>query len=651
MGRLARWCMTLNQYGPSIQYIKGKDNFVADALSRAPFAPEITSEDMARDPTADVRLVKDMREKILKAAGISEEDLAGLDEADLGPPETHSMTTVCMDGETAEPEQYHPLLLPRVWARAVQDNQLPPGVRRAGDGLLYIERRPGSDPLLWVPPQHRHDVLRVFHQGPLRAHQAADSMLKALQKEAWWAGCETAIRKHCKRCGHCQLYRADRPDKPPLQSRGDLFRPFQRVSLDILVLRGIPGANTHHYVLVIVDELTRYAEAYPLKNHTAETVSRVFLDHFMTRYGVPREILTDRGAEFVGEVFTIMCRNLKMRKLHTCAYRPQGNGANERVHQTLYTLLRNVCKEHPSNWRQYLPYAMYAYHTQHHRSIGMTPQEAMYGYTARVIPFDDAALPPATSLQERIQMLQTIRDRVSSTSEAELAEQRKMAKTRPSPVYDVGDLVKVANRMKHKLDPKWRGPYVVVRRVSTTSYEVKLNQGERIHHIVHHAHLRPWYAPDDDDMDAVHTDAEDDDLDHENDEEREDEDPRPEDPRILPSEDPLPRLQNEDPLPRLPVKDPSTEDDSNRTNESSETTALPTPSQTRENNVEAETPTQEGEMQSKDPPRRLYPIEEEDPSSSDDDAPHPPPRIRPGLQPRAQTRTGRNIFPPAKYRD
>jgi transposase InsO family protein len=99
-----------------------------------------------------------------------------------------------------------------------------------------------------------------------------------------------------------------------------------------------------------MDELTRYTEAYPLKNHTADNVARVLLDQFMKRYGVPREILTDRGAEFIGELFTSMCKNLGIKKLHTCSYCPQGNGANERVHQTLYTLLRNLCQEHPNQW-------------------------------------------------------------------------------------------------------------------------------------------------------------------------------------------------------------------------------------------------------------------------------------------------------------
>ncbi len=154
-------------------------------------------------------------------------------------------------------------------------------------------------------------------------------------------------------------------------------------------------------------------------------------------------------------------------------------------------------------------------------------------------------------------MLQSIREKVASTSSKELKSQRKLAKTRPSPVYDVGDQVKISNRMKHKLDAKWRGPHTIVRRVSTTAYKVQLDTGERIHHLIHHAHLRPWYATDDDD--APDDPENDDDSNYDVEVEEPDDsnkDVRPEDPSVPKSEDPTP-ISCEDPTP-ISCEDPPT---------------------------------------------------------------------------------------------
>jgi ribosomal protein L21E len=139
-------------------------------------------------------------------------------------------------------------------------------------------------------------------------------------------------------------------------------------------------------------------------------------------------------------------------------------------------------------------------------------------------------------------MLQSIREKVASTSSnKERESQRKLAKTRPSPVYDVGDQVKISNRMKHKLDAKWRGPHNIVQRVLTTAYKVQLDTGERIHHLIHHAHLRPWYATDDDD--APDDPENDDDSNYDVEVEEPDDSNkyvRPEDPSVPKSEDPTP---------------------------------------------------------------------------------------------------------------
>jgi hypothetical protein len=295
---------------------------------------------------------------------------------------------------------------------------------------------------------------------------------------------------------------------------------------------------------------------------------------------------------------------------------------------------------------------MCAYHTQYHRSIGMTPQEALYGYTAHVIPFEDAALPPATSLWERLQMLQSIHARVASTSDAELDAQRKLAKTRPSPAYDVGDLVKITNRMTHKLDPKWKGPFPIVRRVSTTSYEVKLHPGDTTHHIIHQAHLRPWYANDDAEdrtADADTTDADSDNAEEPHPDTRISSPSPREDPSFSPDAAAIGTHEDLSALPRevptAPIEDPSPipNEDPPASPE-----ARPPPSIIR---VTGPVIPPSLSTDANAPRRPLSPIEEEDPTLINDDQCVDPPRHRLGLVLRARTWAGRNVYAPAKYRD
>ena len=58
------------------------------------------------------------------------------------------------------------------------------------------------------------------------------------------------------------------------------------------------------YLLVITDYLTRWPEAFAVKDCTAATAARIFVDQIFSRYGAPREIVTDQGTNFTGKVFT-----------------------------------------------------------------------------------------------------------------------------------------------------------------------------------------------------------------------------------------------------------------------------------------------------------------------------------------------------------
>ena len=95
----------------------------------------------------------------------------------------------------------------------------------------------------------------------------------------------------------------------------------------------------YKYILTIMDPTTRYHEAFPLKNITSRTIISK-LTTFFTTFGIPQEIQSDRGTNFTSDLFKAVTTALGITQTLSTAYHPQSQGALERCHQTLKSLLR-----------------------------------------------------------------------------------------------------------------------------------------------------------------------------------------------------------------------------------------------------------------------------------------------------------------------
>ena len=102
-------------------------------------------------------------------------------------------------------------------------------------------------------------------------------------------------------------------------------------------------------MLTLVDYATRYPEATALKNIDTETVAEAMITIF-SRIGVPNEILSDQGAQFLSSVMKEVSRLLSVRQLVTTPYHPQCNGLVERFNGTLKEMLKKMCAERPKDW-------------------------------------------------------------------------------------------------------------------------------------------------------------------------------------------------------------------------------------------------------------------------------------------------------------
>jgi hypothetical protein len=273
-----------------------------------------------------------------------------------------------------------------------------------------------------------------------------------------------------------------------------------RVSLDIMTIEQTTSRRPH--VLVILDEYTKYAAALPLTNQEATTIGNQFFDKWVLQYGVPNELLSDRGSNFLSDFFLTLLDRLKITKITTAAYHPQGNGANERLHRTLYAILRSLVYDYGQNWEHYLQLALFAYHTTYHKSLGTTPHMALMGYK---IPnfalqtdeyaFYDPRHIPDHPIDQRLKDLQGIRQQIYQ----KLWQRQKQVldsanKKTKHYTFRPGDLVVIRNHVRSKMTPYWDGPAKIISKKTDVTYEVEFldDESTRRHNIIHVSHLRPW---------------------------------------------------------------------------------------------------------------------------------------------------------------
>ena len=141
------------------------------------------------------------------------------------------------------------------------------------------------------------------------------------------------VRSSIRKCERCAKRKS-----PPRRSRAPLQQiqvgfPLERVALDII--GPLPETKDgNRWILVVGDYFTKWIEAYPLVDTTAESVAKKLVTEFICRLGVPSELHSDQGRNFESNVFTEVCNILGIHKTRTTPYNPKSDGLIERFNRT-----------------------------------------------------------------------------------------------------------------------------------------------------------------------------------------------------------------------------------------------------------------------------------------------------------------------------
>jgi hypothetical protein len=483
--QMARWLEEISQYDVVLQHRPGSKSGNADGLSRRPCPLNCTycSRREAREEAVQVLNIRIEADINWESEQLKDEDLAEVvkwKNEGQKPPWEH----VSGDSPT----------LKRLWREfdvlTMQDRIL--------KRIFY--KPVGVNYQIVVPRHTRAHVLETIHS---QGHFGCLRTQLSLKDRFYWPGWKTDVRKCVNRCVPCcqrkgPHMKARLPPRKYLSSEA-----FERLGIDICGPFPITERG-NKYLLVVSDYFTKWLEAIPIENQEAKTIVDALIRDVISRFGVPRELHSDQGANFTSRLMQNICDRLHIKKTRTCPYHPASNGQVERSNRVIADILSKIIED-VKDWDKLVPLACLFYRASEHKATGCSPALLALGRELR-LPVD-VVFPTGriekTSVPEYLEQLEERLIIASELARKKLqmdwqnrdSNSRFWKNFRPlnlnKPVYVFNPSV-TRGRIP-KLNSNWHGPFRILEALNSHLYKVATGKRNAIQ-VIHRSNL---FQPED----------------------------------------------------------------------------------------------------------------------------------------------------------
>uniref|UniRef100_A0A674N472 Gypsy retrotransposon integrase-like protein 1 n=1 Tax=Takifugu rubripes TaxID=31033 RepID=A0A674N472_TAKRU len=224
-----------------------------------------------------------------------------------------------------------------------------------------------------VPTAYRPQVLSLAHDNLWAGHLGITKTYDKILRHFFWPGLKADVVRHCRPCHVCQVTGKPNQVVPPapLCPIPMMGEPFERVMVDCV--GPLPKTKSgNQFLLTIMCASTRFPEAIPLRRVTAPVISKALVK-FFTVFGLPTVVQTDQGTNFMSRVFAQVLKSLGIKHITSSPYHPESQGALERFHQTMKTMLKKCCFESQKDWDDAVPFVLFAAREAVQESLGFSP--------------------------------------------------------------------------------------------------------------------------------------------------------------------------------------------------------------------------------------------------------------------------------------
>uniref|UniRef100_A0A8U7NHK4 ribonuclease H n=1 Tax=Corvus moneduloides TaxID=1196302 RepID=A0A8U7NHK4_CORMO len=314
------------------------------------------------------------------------------------------------------------------------------------------EWRLPEDDRIVLPKSLAMEIMKRMHS---KTHWGAQALVDQFAIKYMCIGANDLAKQIVRGCVICLKVNKTNLRKSLMGGRPTAYRPFANIQLNFTEL---PKTGRCKYLLVIVDHLTHYVEAFPTARATAQVVIKTLLEHIIPRYGIIETIDSDRGPHFVSRVIKEIMTVMGIKWDYHTPWHPQSSGRVERMNGEIKKQLTKLMIETKLSWVKCLPLALLNIRTQPRSDMGISPFEMLYG-----MPYNMEEPQDHPSLRDQnINMYITslMKYRENLWKKGMLAQRPpldlKLHRVQP------GDWVMIKSWKEATLLPLWEGPYLVL---------------------------------------------------------------------------------------------------------------------------------------------------------------------------------------------
>ena len=289
--------------------------------------------------------------------------------------------------------------------------------------------------------------------------------------------------------------------KAPLYPIPAVGEPFTQIVID--VVGPLPKTRSgFQYLLTIMDRTTRFPEVVPVRSIRSPVIIKHLLD-FFARYGLPRELQSDRGTNFTSRNFKEKMQQLGIKHVLSSPYHPESQGILERFHGTLKSTLGKFAHNHPDQWDEDIPFVLFALRSAPNESLGFSPYELVYGHNVRG-PLDvlkdqwEEGARNINLLEHVMQFKERLRNVLAWTRDnldhAQVDMKERFDRKAKKRNFDVGDAVLVLIPIPGEFKAKFTGPGIVKNKVNDFNYNVELPGRRKKVETFHVNLLKPYIS-------------------------------------------------------------------------------------------------------------------------------------------------------------